>query len=207
MSTPVDSSETAGRSRPCWRLTNATSVPIDGGVPPSCSIAPADQYSRAGMAAMIMPMVDMRQRPAMLARTSRPTSCSDSAAKVRVSASARPMVRPSRMPLTDSDSVTMAAIAAICFCRCVVIRFRSRPTRRAIQTKHGSSASDTRVSRQSSASIATTVATTAVRLETSEVAVEVTVACMEPMSLAMRDCTSPVRVLVKNASGICWSLA
>jgi len=48
--------------------------------------------------------------------------------------------------------------------------------------------------------IAMTVATTVVRLDTSEVAVVVTVACMPPMSLAMRDCTSPVRVLVKNAS-------
>ncbi len=55
--------------------------------------------------------------------------------------------------------------------------------------------------------MATTVATTEVRLETREVAVEVTVACMPPMSLAMRDCTSPVRVRVKNASGIRWSLA
>ena len=42
--------------------------------------------------------------------------------------------------------------------------------------------------------------TTVVRFETSAVAVVVTVACMPPMSLAMRDCTSPVRVLVKKAS-------
>ncbi len=53
--------------------------------------------------------------------------------------------------------------------------------------------------------MATTVAMTAVRLETREVAVEVTVACIPPMSLAMRDWTSPVRVLVKKASGIRWS--
>ena len=152
-----------------------------------------------------MPMVDIRQRPAMLERTSRSTSCSDSSANDRVSESARPMVRPSRMPLTERDSVTMADIAAICFCRCVVIFLRSRPTRRLIQTKTGSSSSETTVSRQSSASMATTVATTPVRLETREVAVEVTVACMPPMSLAMRDWTSPVRVLVKKASGIRWS--
>lgn len=101
------------------------------------------------------------------------------------------MVRPSRMPLTESDSVTVAAIAAICFWRWVVILLRSRPTRRLIQTKTGSRSSETTVSRQSSASMATTVAMTAVRLETSEVAVEVTVACIPPMSLAMRDWTSP----------------
>ena len=51
-----------------------------------------------------------------------------------MSESARPMVRPSRMPLTDSDSVTVAAMAAICFWRWVVIFLRSRPTRRLIQT-------------------------------------------------------------------------
>ncbi len=101
----------------------------------------------------------------------------------------------------------MAAMAAICFCRWSVILLRSRPTRRLIHTNTGSRSSETRVSRQSSASIATTEAITAVRLETSEVAVEVTVACMPPMSLAMRDCTSPVRVRVKKASGIRWSWA
>lgn len=159
------------------------------------------------MAAMTMPMVDIRQRPAMLERTSRPTSFSDSSENADVRDPERPIVRPSRMPLTDSDSVTVAAMAAICFCRCVVIFFRSRPTRRLIHTKTGSRSSDTRVSRQSSASMATTEAMTAVRLETSEVAVEVTVACMPPMSLAMRDCTSPVRVRVKKASGIRWSWA
>ncbi len=52
--------------------------------------------------------------------------------------------------------------------------------------------------------MATTEATTAVKLETSEVAVEVTVDCMPPMSLAIRDCTSPVRVRVKKASDIRW---
>lgn len=110
------------------------------------------------------------------------------------------MVRPSRMPLTDRDSVTMADIAAICRCRWVVILFRSVPTRRLIHTKTGSSTRETIVRRQSRASMATTLAMTLVRLETSEVAVDVTVACMPPMSLAMRDCTSPVRVRVKKAS-------
>ena len=48
--------------------------------------------------------------------------------------------------------------------------------------------------------IATTVASTVVVFETIEVAVFVTTLSMPPMSLAMRDCTSPVRVRVKNAS-------
>ena len=37
-----------------------------------------------------------------------------------------------------------------------------------------------------------------VRLEAIEVAVEVTTDCMPPMSLVIRDCTSPVRVRVKK---------
>lgn len=71
----------------------------------------------AGIADMTIPMTAMRQRPAMFDRTSRSTRPSDSSAKDRVSESERPMVRPSRMPLTESDSVTVAAIAAICFWR------------------------------------------------------------------------------------------
>ncbi len=154
----------------------------------------------AGIAAMTIVITAVRQRPAMFDFTSRSTSRSDSSAKDPVSESERPIVRPSRMPLTDSDSVTVAAIAAICFCRWVVIFFRSLPTRRLIHTKAGSRSSETIVRRQSRAIIATIVATTLVTLETREVAVEVTVACMPPMSLAMRDCTSPVRVRVKKAS-------
>ena len=48
--------------------------------------------------------------------------------------------------------------------------------------------------------MATTVATTVVTFETIEVAVEVTTFCTPPMSFAIRLCTSPVRVRVKNAS-------
>ncbi len=106
------------------------------------------------------------------------------------------------MPLTDSDSCTAEESLASWRCRSPVIFFRSRPTRRLIHTNTGSSSSETIVSRQSSATIATTLATTAVRFDTSEVAVPVTVDCIPPMSLAIRDCTSPVRVRVKNASDI-----
>ena len=43
------------------------------------------------------------------------------------------------------------------------------------------------------------MATVVVRLAAIEVAVRVTTDCRPPTSLVMRDCTSPVRVLVKNA--------
>ena len=54
-------------------------------------------------------------------------------------------------------------------------------------------------SRQDRATIATAVATAVVRLAAMDVAVEVTTASIPPMSLVMRDCTSPVRVRVKKA--------
>ena len=47
--------------------------------------------------------------------------------------------------------------------------------------------------------MATAVATAVVRLAAMEVAVEVTTDSMPPMSLVIRDWTSPVRVRVKNA--------
>ena len=66
----------------------------------------------------------------------------------------------------------------------------------------GASASEKRASRQSSRSIAITVATTVVTFETIEVAVDVTTLCTPPMSFAIRDWISPVRVRVKKASEI-----
>src|SRR5256886_11401608 len=48
--------------------------------------------------------------------------------------------------------------------------------------------------------MATVVASTVVAFETIEVAVVVTTVCTPPMSLAIRDCTSPVRVRVRKAS-------
>ena len=48
------------------------------------------------------------------------------------------------------------------------------------------------------------LASTVVTLETIEVAVVVTTVCTPPMSLAMRDWISPVRVRVKKASESRW---
>ena len=59
--------------------------------------------------------------------------------------------------------------------------------------------SEMRDSRHDSATMATAVATAVVRLAAMEVAVEVTTDSMPPMSLVMRDWTSPVRVRVKKA--------
>ena len=73
-----------------------------------------------------------------------------------------------------------------------------RATRRVSQIAGGSTTSETSESCQDSATIATSVATAVVRFEATDVAVEVTTDCMPPMSLVIRDCTSPVRVRVKK---------
>jgi hypothetical protein len=142
----------------------------------------------------------IRQRPAIRERTSRSASCEDSCVKRCASSSPRPIVLPSRMPLTLRDSSTSEDMSARRPWRWVVMRLRSCPTRRVSQTKNGISAKENAARRQSRAIIAITTARTVVTLETIEVAVEVTTFCTPPMSLAIRDCTSPVRVRVKKAS-------
>ncbi len=80
------------------------------------------------------------------------------------------------------------------------IRRRSFPTRRVRITKIGISANAKSASCQLSSSIPIIVATTVVKLDAMLVAVLVTTFWMPPMSLLIRDCTSPVRVRVKKAS-------
>ena len=80
------------------------------------------------------------QRPAIRERTSRSARFSDSRSKRSASSAPRPIVLPSRMPLTDSDSCTSEEMSAIAPCLTVVILRRWAPTRRASSTKNGSSA-------------------------------------------------------------------
>ena len=108
------------------------------------------------------------------------------------------------MPETDSDSSTSVEMSAIVSWRLVVMRLRSAPTRRVSHTNSGSRTSENAARRQSSRNIATTVASTVVRFETIDVAVFVTTFSTPPMSFAIRDCTSPVRVRVKKASERRW---
>ena len=144
------------------------------------------------------------QRPAIRERTSRSARFSDSRSKRFASSGPRPIVLPSRMPETLSDSWISEEMSAIAPCLTVVILRRWLPTRRASSTKNGSSASENSASRQSSRNIATTLAITVVTLPTIEAAVDVTTLCTPPMSLAIRDWISPVRVRVKNASESRW---
>ena len=81
-----------------------------------------------------------------------------------------------------------------------MIARRRCPTRRVSQTKNGTSTKEIAASCQSSSAIATVVAITVVAFCAIVVAVLVATASMPPMSFAIRDCTSPVRVRVKKAS-------
>ncbi len=144
------------------------------------------------------------QRPVIRLLTSRaarrPDSCSNRSAR----SSARPIVLPSRIPETESDSCTIEETSASDACRSAVTFLRCSPTRFVSHTNSGRSASENAASRQSRSTIATTVASTVVTFASTEVAVEVTTVSMPPMSFAILLCTSPVRVRVKNASERRW---
>ena len=144
------------------------------------------------------------QRPAIRWRSSRSARRDDSVPKRSVSSPVRPIVFASSTPDTDSDSSTSAEMSASELWVVAARARRRRPIRRVISTNTGSSAKAAAASSQFSRIIATEVAMTVVRLETIEVAVVVTTLCTPPMSLEMRDCTSPVRVRVKNASDSRW---
>ncbi len=137
-------------------------------------------------------------------RTSSSARRSDSPENRSASASERPIVLPSMIPETDSDSWTMLDMSAIVSWRVVVILLRWAPTRRVSATKKGSRPSENTARRQSRTNIAMTLARTVVAFATIDVAVDVTTVWTPPMSLAIRACTSPVRVLVKNASERRW---
>ena len=79
---------------------------------------------------------------------------------------------------------------------------RILPTLRVIQTDGGTKNSEITASCQLRMHIATIAAITVVTFEAIVVAVLVMTLSRPPMSLEIRDCTSPVRVRVKNASDI-----
>ena len=89
------------------------------------------------------------QRPVIRLRTSRSARRPDSASKRRASSSVRPIVLPSRIPDTESDSCTWLEMSAIDSCRTFATLRRWSPTRFVIQTKSGSSARANSVKRQS----------------------------------------------------------
>ena len=81
------------------------------------------------------------QRPVIRLRTSSSASRSDSSSKRPASSALWPIVLPSRIPRTESDSCTSDEIEAIDSCRIIAMRRRCSPTF-VSQTKTGSSASE-----------------------------------------------------------------
>ncbi len=126
----------------------------------------------------------------------------DSPVKRSARSSPRPIVLPSMIPDTDSDSATSADRSARRRCCSVVILRRILPTRRVSHTNSGTNTSEITARRQSRMHMATSEAITVVAFWAIVVAVVVTTLSRPPMSLAIRDCTSPVRVRVKKASDI-----
>ena len=114
------------------------------------------------------------QRPAIRCRTSRSASRSDSPSKRSASSSPRPIVFPSRIPLTESDSWTMLEMSASDSCVVFAIRRRSLPTRRVSTANSGISANAKSASSQLRKSMPIIVATTVVTLDVMLVAVFVT---------------------------------
>ena len=151
-----------------------------------------------------MLIVDISQRPAIREWTSRSASRSDSvgealgeivAAPHRLAEHASP--RPTATPRRARDVGERALQAR-------VIARRSRPTRRVSQTNSGTSANEISARRQSSSAIVIVVAITVVAFWAIVVAVLVATLSIPPMSLAIRDWTSPARVRVKKASDRRW---
>ena len=143
------------------------------------------------------------QRPVIRLRTSRSARRLDSPENLSARSSVRPIVFPSKIPDTESDSWTIDETSASDACRSAVTFLRCAPTRFVSQTNNGRSASAKTASRQSRRNIATTVAMTVVTFESTDVAVEVTTVSIPPMSFAIRLWTSPVLVRVKKASDNC----
>ena len=152
------------------------------------------------MAAKTTPIVAMRQRPASCERSSRSVRRAEDDVKRSTRAGPVPSVRCSAAASTDRPSSMVTLRSASSRWRAAVSSRRMRATRRLTSTAGGSTTRVTSASCQDSATMATAVATTVVRLAAIDVAVEVTTVCMPPMSLVMRDCTSPVRVRVKKPS-------
>ena len=98
----------------------------------------------------------------------------------------------------ESDSSMATFISASSRWRRAVSSRRMEATLRVSSTAGGITSSEISDSCQDSATMAATVATAVVRFVAMLVAVEVTTACMPPMSLVMRDWISPLRVRVKN---------
>ena len=201
----IESRLPIGAKRRAWSVVNATSVPIVIAVEPCESAKPPTQYTAAGMNANTIWIDAIIQRPVIRLRTSSPAS------RLRLALEPLGELLRAAHRLAEQDPGDRERLLderRDVGHRLLPQRSRScaaaPPTLRVIHTKSGISASANSASRQSSRNIAITTAITVVTVETTEVAVEVRTLSTPPMSFAIRLCTSPVRVRVKNASESRW---
>ncbi len=106
------------------------------------------------------------------------------------------------MPLTLSVSSVIAVRSASVFCVLLATSRRARPTLTVSQMKIGVMQSDIIVSCTDRSSIAISVLMMITTFARSDAAVLVTTDWTPPTSFARRDWISPVRVVVKNRSGM-----
>src|SRR4029453_5245185 len=203
-SRPTPSSDPTGKNNLVCSVVKATSSGSETASDPPASASPPNQYTAAGITAKLVWIEAITQRPAMRWRTSRSARRSESVSKRSASSLPRPIVFPSKIPETDSDSWTRLEMSASVSCVVFAIRRRWLPTRRVRNANNGISANANRASCQLRKSMPAMVATTVVTFDAIDVAVFVTTFCTPPMSFEILDCTSPVRVRVKNASDRRW---
>ena len=110
------------------------------------------------MTANVIWIAAIIQRPVIRLRTSRSARRRDSSENRSARSPERPIVLPSRMPETESDSCTIDETSASDTWRSAVTFLRWSPTRFVSQTKSGSRIRAKTARRQSSSTIATTVA-------------------------------------------------
>ena len=139
-SSPTPSSEPTGKKSRVCSVVNETSVGTEIACEPCASASPPNQYTAAGITAKLIWIDDITQRPAIRWRTSRSASRCESASKRSASSFVRPIVLPSRIPDTESDSWTRLERSASVSCVVFAIFRRSLPTRRVSSTKTGISA-------------------------------------------------------------------
>ena len=118
-----------------------------------------------------------------------------------------PNVFDSSIPQTDSVSSVAADISASDFWVSPLTSRRTLPTRKVRYMKNGRRPRDRSVSRQSMMNIAMTVLSAIAMFAVTMLAVSVTTDWTPPTSFARRLWISPVRVSVKNRSGIRWRWA
>ena len=149
-----------------------------------------------------VPTTAKNDRPIIVWRICRPVRRSFSSRNRPISWRWRPNDFDSRIPETDSVSSVIAVRSASVCCVLVATSRRARPTFTVSHMKNGVMKSDSAVSCHERISIAMSVLAMMTMLDRMLDAVSVTTVCTPPTSLARRDWISPVRVVVKNRSGM-----